>query len=233
MKEPREKQGDSTGLPSSHCFLRPAHEPDQCLRFPDDFREGSLARHALALLPSSPSSCSTVLTPRRRPSAAPPARAAAPEWPEPQPPALRLTDAVRPVHYALDLTLLPAEPTYSGTVTIELDVREPVRQVWLHAQELQVTQALVPAQAARWRPRPYRQRGPPGRAARRAARPWQAQLTLSFQGHVDRERSQGIYKVEEGGQPYLYTFFEPIDARRAFPCFDEPGFKVPWRLRFT
>src|SRR4051812_25568297 len=57
------------------------------------------------------------------PVALPPPVAAAPEWPEPQPPALRLPESVRPVHYELDLTLLPAEPTYSGTVTIELDVR--------------------------------------------------------------------------------------------------------------
>ncbi|MGZ3461266.1 MAG: M1 family metallopeptidase, partial [Archangium sp.] len=80
---------------------------------------------------------------------APPAAAAstpvtaAPAWPEPQPPTLRLPDSIRPVRYALDLRLLPAEPTYSGTVTIDLDVREPVRQVWLHAQDLQVTQARV------------------------------------------------------------------------------------------
>ncbi|WP_224365618.1 M1 family metallopeptidase [Hyalangium versicolor] len=165
-------------------------------------------------------------------SAAPPA--ATPSWPEPQPPALRLGEAVRPVHYLLDLTLLPSEPTYSGTVTVDLDVREPTRQVWLHAQDLEITQARVLSGGRAVEARPVTaSEGRLGVLLAEPLSPGHAQLILSFQGHTDRERSQGLYSVEEGGQPYLYTFFEPIDARRAFPCFDEPGFKVPWVLRFT
>src|SRR6218665_2486038 len=70
-------------------------------------------------------------------------RAPADRRPQHHPPALRLPDTVRPVRYALDLTLLPAEPTYSGTVTIDLDVRESTRHVWLHPQDLAITQARV------------------------------------------------------------------------------------------
>ncbi|WP_223633719.1 M1 family metallopeptidase [Corallococcus sp. EGB] len=169
------------------------------------------------------------------PEAAPPASAPpAVAWPDALPPALRLPDTVRPVHYALDLKLVPTEATYPGSVTIDVEVREPVRQVWLHGQDLEVTRARVAVGDRTFDAKPVTAtEGRLGLLLPEELPVGKARLLLDFTGKVDRERSQGIYGVEEGGESYLYTFFEPIDARRAFPCFDEPSFKVPWRLRFT
>ncbi|MBU8899449.1 M1 family metallopeptidase [Corallococcus sp. M34] len=159
---------------------------------------------------------------------------AAVQWPEPHPPDLRLADSVRPLHYELDLKLIPSDPTYSGSVTVDLEVREPVRQFWLHAQDLSIGQAQVQVGERTLEAKTVTQtEGRLGVLLPEELPAGHARLTLTFSGHVDRERSQGLYAVEEGGESYLYTFFEPIDARRAFPCFDEPTFKVPWRLRFT
>lgn len=160
--------------------------------------------------------------------------ATAPEWPEPQPPALRLPESVRPTRYALDLKLLPAEPTFSGSVSIDVDVSETVRQIWLHGQDMEISQARVEAGGRTLEARAVTaSEGRLGLLLPEAIEPGKARIHIAFTGKVDRERSQGLYAVEEGGEPYLYTFFEPVDARRAFPCFDEPGFKVPWTLRIT
>ncbi len=150
------------------------------------------------------------------------------------PPAFRLPAGVRPTHYGLDLKIVPAEPTFSGSVTIDLQVDAPTSLVWLNASALSLSggelRAGGKAQAATVVP------GGTDYVGLRVPHPigkGPAQLFVRFSGKLDTERSRGLYRVSEGpgdDDAYAYTFFEPIDARRAFPCFDEPSFKVPWQL---
>lgn len=51
-------------------------------------------------------------------------------------------------------------------------------------------------------------------------------MTIQFKGKVSDDMS-GFYqsRYSEAGQPQMLavTDFEPSNARKAFPCFDEPG----------
>jgi aminopeptidase N len=153
---------------------------------------------------------------------------------EPESPALRLPTTVRPVREAVALRLLPSEPTFSGVATIDLKLDAPVDHFFLHAQGLGVDEARL-AFANRAVSVTATQRGEDLLLVRFSSPlgPGEARLVLRYHGSVDKERSRGIYRVDEGKTPYLYTFFEPVDARRAFPCFDEPSFKIPWTLSLT
>src|SRR5436305_622751 len=55
-------------------------------------------------------------------------------------------------------------------------------------------------------------------------------LHIVYRGALNPKSSAGLFKVKEGNDWYICSQFEAIDARRAFPCFDEPSFKVPWEL---
>ena len=58
----------------------------------------------------------------------------------------------------------------------------------------------------------------------------QGVLHVAYQGKISRNSSAGIFQLKEDREWYVYSQFEPTDARRAFPCFDEPSFKVPWQM---
>ena len=59
--------------------------------------------------------------------------------------------------------------------------------------------------------------------------PGPARLEIVFNGEI-LERLRGFYRSQKDGARYAATQFEAADARRAFPCFDEPEFKARFAL---
>ncbi len=148
------------------------------------------------------------------------------------PPKFRLPgDVVAPVRYALDMTVIPDQDTFTGAVEIKLDFKQATPVLWLNAERLQIKNASLVtdggAVAAKILTEPHDY---VGFQFDHAVGPGPATLHVSYQGEINRKDQQGIFQMKDGGQWYVYSQFEEIWARRAFPCFDEPGFKVPWQL---
>ena len=148
-----------------------------------------------------------------------------------EPPKLRLGDDVRPVRYRLDLTVIPQQDTFTGTIEIDLQVRKATDAVWLNARDLTIDAAQLTVGGRTQAAKVETSGGQFAGFATGAAIPaGQAQLHIEYHGAFNKIGSDGLFKEQDAGSWYVYTQFESIDARRAFPCFDEPSFKTPWQL---
>ncbi|NTX60176.1 M1 family metallopeptidase [Myxococcus sp. CA051A] len=152
----------------------------------------------------------------------------------PTPPTLRLPKDVRPNGYAVELTLDPKVSAFQGTASIGLDVAQPTSIVWLHGKNLTVKEASLMQAGATIDVTPLKSEKGDflGFSLAKPLAVGTAKLRVVYEGAASEKETDGAFRVNEGGDWYVYTQFEPIDARRVFPCFDEPEFKVPWQLTF-
>jgi len=145
----------------------------------------------------------------------------------------RLPRTVVPERYEIRLEPDLERSTFAGEESVFVTIREPVTEMVLNAAELQVHQvsiqygqgvtlkgeATLDAEAERARltfPEPLR----PG--------PWR--LFLQFSGILN-DKLHGFYRSTYGEDKILAaTQFEATDARRAFPCWDEPDFKAVFQV---
>lgn len=149
----------------------------------------------------------------------------------------RLQRLVRPTLY--DLVIVPnlATRTFEGAVAITLAVDEPTSSITLNAKDIAIHDAHIGDASG------TRLIGSVSLDAETelatvsfdgvvAAHEWV--LYLRFSGNIN-DKLKGIYrsswKNKAGAeQSLIATQFCATDARRAFPCFDEPEYKAPLKL---
>ncbi|XP_013869155.1 glutamyl aminopeptidase isoform X2 [Austrofundulus limnaeus] len=161
----------------------------------------------------------------------------------------RLPDYVKPVHYDLHLEPDMVHDTYTGTVDIQVEVRQPTRHLWLHIRETFVSatpklrvlnsqgeqREVEVKRCFEYKPEEYvvveaTEELPANEAGELYV------LTLDFQGWLNGSLV-GFYSVvytEEGiTKKIAATDHEPTDARKSFPCFDEPNKKATYSISIT
>lgn len=147
-----------------------------------------------------------------------------------------LPTSVRPQRYDLSLAPDLEQHTFSGSETVELEVRAPTERVVLHAAEIEFQSVTLRQNGKEWKPGRIDLDSEEETAAfvfPEALTKGAATLSIEFTGGLnDQMRGfyRSVYKVDGRERTMAVTQFESTDARRAFPCWDEPAVKAVFEV---
>ncbi len=145
---------------------------------------------------------------------------------------VRLPDHVCPIHYKLTLKPDLEAFTFSGQEVIEVELTKPTKEITLHSIDTNIKTAEIIAGKDTQFAVKIKYNKESETVVFTFAKPipkGRAKLSLVFEGIIN-ESLRGFYRSRYtlGGKEksMATTQFEATDARRCFPCFDEPAQKA-------
>ncbi len=147
--------------------------------------------------------------------------------------AYRLGDNVTPSFQQISLRIDPNQATFSGETTITIHIDNPTDVVRFYQRDLDVYKAELIDGMDRFELTLSSHAYDIQHAKAQDILPAKTyQLHMEFTGKVNTT-SDGMYLSTFEGKNYIFTQFEDMHARRAFPSFDEPSYKIPYQLTIT
>ncbi len=152
----------------------------------------------------------------------------------------RLPTSVIPSHYNLHLTPDLQSETFTGEVEITVEILEPSSAILLNCKEIELKSARLIGGVGEIKTTDFTYDEEPERVTLKLddqALPGSYTLSIEFDGILNRKLA-GFYIstfTDDSGEErkIATTQFESTDARRAFPCFDEPAMKASFEVALT
>ena len=145
--------------------------------------------------------------------------------------AQRLPTTVTPDHYDLKFSVDVRGARFDGTETIHVQVHEATPRIVLNAADITFHEVTIGSgtstQPAKVELNAADQTATLTVPTPLAAGP--ADVHISYSGILN-DKLRGFYLSKTEARNYAVTQFESTDARRAFPCFDEPAFKATFAV---
>ncbi|HEY7623662.1 MAG TPA: M1 family metallopeptidase [Candidatus Limnocylindria bacterium] len=141
----------------------------------------------------------------------------------------RLSKDILPSRYELRFELEFDGWTSTGWERIVLRTAKPAREITLHALELEIVGASVDQRNALEKAELDSESETATLRFKDEIPAGEHSLEIRWKGGI-RDSLRGLYRSLRGEERYAATQFEAADARRAFPCFDEPEFKARFAL---